>query len=237
MDPLSLLVLASAFGAKYFANQQAQNRQQSLADAMQNYQAVKARQTEQAINSFTSQETPANRTDQMNSAIADRVAQANNLVGQVAKSNPAPIAGKVSADYTASQARSADTVAERTKRAIQQLATMGAPGDVARKFGIDFGRVAGNVDANNSAISNVGNAYRTDIQGVKPDPLLNTLGDVGLALGAGMGGAPAATAGAAPADLAMVNLPAGTSAAAARIAGASPWYSRVAKGFSLWGAQ
>lgn len=229
MDPLSLLIIASSFGAKYYADQQAQDRQQALANAMRNYQQIKARNTEQAINNLVSQQTPTARTTDMNQAIADRVASSNNLVSQVAASNPSQIEGKLSNDYKQSQASTADSVAAKTKRAIEQLATMGAPGDVQSQFGIRFGRAAGNVDANNAAIDRVGQAYRTDISNVRPDPLLSTLGDVGLAVGGAMG-APAAASGAgAGAETAFT----GMSVPGARLA--VPWTTRLQQGLASWG--
>jgi hypothetical protein len=56
---------------------------------------------------------------------------------------------------------------------------MGAPGEQGVASGIRFGRTAGNVDANNIAIGNVGDAYMRDINNVKPNPLLSLAGDAG----------------------------------------------------------
>jgi hypothetical protein len=147
-----------------------------------------------------------------------------------------PLAGKLSNDYRAADARSADTVAARTKRAIEQLSTMGAPGEQGQRFNIRFGRAAGNVDAANRASNYVGNAAMTDMSNVQPNPFIGLLSQVGMGVGTGMAAGPAAgiATAAQPNQISPNNanwgsLDDGPAAYNTR--------ARLNRGFSLWGTR
>lgn len=191
MDPLSLLVLAGSMLTKYMANSDASGRQMQMQRSMEAYQRSKAQQNEQAINSLMQQQTPDARKTELDNIEKSRETSMQGTVDAARAASPVTnVAGtNTSDDYQRASAASADTIANRTKRAIQQLGLMGAPGEQAITSGIRFGRAAGNVDANNSAISNVGNAYMTDIKNVHPDPFLSLIGDAGMGVGSGMLGA------------------------------------------------
>lgn len=197
----ALLVLAASMAAKTFANQQATSRQNQLQQAMQAYQLARAKGNEQAINKLIDQQTPQKRAAELQDLDASRVQSMTGTVDQARAASPVTAPAGASADYQKASTAAADTVAARTKRAIEQLGTMGAPGEAGIASGLRFGRAAGTVDAGNTAISNVGNAYMTDINNVRPNPMLSMAADAGMAVGGGMlGGA----WGAAPAGARMM---------------------------------
>lgn len=181
------------------ANKQAQDRQGSLQQAMQNYQMSKARQNEAATNQLITQQTPQARAAELANIEKSRETSMQGTVDAARAASPVvPVAGtNTSADYQQASQAAATRVADKTKRAIQQLGTMGAPGEQGVASGLRFGRAAGNVDANNQAIANVGDGYMRDINNVRPDPMLSLIGDAGMAVGTGMMFAPAAAAPAA----------------------------------------
>lgn len=197
----ALLVLAGSMLAKHMANKQAVNRQNSLQQAMQSYQVSKARGNEQAINQMLGQQTADARAKELQGITTSRegtmqstvdAARAASPVTQVAGTNTSP-------DYQKASEAAATRVSDKTKRAIQQLAVMGAPGEQGVASGIRFGRTAGKVDAGNAAIANVGEGYMRDINNVRPNPYLTLIGDAGMAVGGGMlGGGVGAAAGAQP---------------------------------------
>jgi hypothetical protein len=188
-----LAVIAASMLAKYMANKQAQDRQGSLQQAMQNYQLSKAKQNEQATNQLLTQQTPQARSDELSNIEKSRETSMQGTVDAARAASPVvPVAGtNTSPDYQQASQAAATRVADKTKRAIQQLGTMGAPGEQGVASGLRFGRAAGNVDANNMAIANVGDGYMRDINNVRPDPTLSLIGDAGMAAGTGMMFAPA----------------------------------------------
>jgi hypothetical protein len=64
-------------------------------------------------------------------------------VDQARAASPVTAPAGASADYQKASTAAADTVAARTKRAIEQLGTMGAPGEAGIASGLRFGRAAG----------------------------------------------------------------------------------------------
>lgn len=203
----ALLVIAASMFAKHMANQQAQNRSSSLQQAMETYQRTKAQQNEGAINQLVSQQTPDARAKELQDINASRSATMNQTVDQARAASPIqPVAGtNTSPDYQQAAAAAADRVSTRTANAIKNLSTMGAPGEQAISSGVRFGRAAGNVDAGNAAIGNVGAGYMRDINNVRPNPMLSMLGDVGMAVGGGMAGSALGAAGGAAAANASAN--------------------------------
>lgn len=183
MSWINVGVAAAGMLAKYKADKDAQNRRESLRGGMEQYQRMKAQDNESSINQLVQKQTPAARGTELAAVTDDRARSLQGTVNAAQATEAAPIAGKLSGDYSAAQERAANTVSARTKRAIEQLSTMGAPGEVGLKSSMRFGRAAGVVDANNRAISNVGNAYMTDINNVRPDPFLNMAGDAAIAYG------------------------------------------------------
>jgi hypothetical protein len=109
-------------------------------------------------------------------------------------------AGKPSEDRTQATTAAAGTVAERTRKVIEQMSRMGAPGEQGVAQGKRFGQAASVVQGANDAIGNVGNAYQGDINRVQANPFLKLAGTMATAFGtgglAGSMGAGAAAAGA-----------------------------------------
>lgn len=172
--------------AKYAATADAQKRQQRLQDAMRSYQLQQAAGNEAAIKGLIDQQTPAARGAELQSIQGSRATTMQAGVDAARSAAPTSVvAGATSPDYQKASAVAADTVANRTKRAIQQLSVMGAPGEQAQQYGLRFGRAAGTVDAGNTAIGNVGNAYVNAIKNTVPDPMLSLAGDGLMAYGSG----------------------------------------------------
>lgn len=171
---------------KYGADAQATQRQQHLNNAMLAYQRSMAQNNTAAIGELTAKQTPAARQTELQGIQAARLGSATQAVNTVQPAAPTSVPG-ASPDYQKAQAAAADTVANRTKRAIEQMSVMGAPGEAGLASGIRFGRAAGKVDAGNQAISNVGNAYLTSIGNTVPNPGLSMGGSALMAYGSGGG--------------------------------------------------
>lgn len=173
--------------AKYAATSAAQSRQAKLQEAMRSYQMQQAAGNEQAIRGLMDQQTPAARGGELQNIQASRSTSMQGAVDAARSAAPTTtVAGaNASPDYQKASAVAADTVANRTKRAIQQLSVMGAPGEQGLQSGLRFGRAAGKVDAGNMAIGNVGNAYVNAIRNTVPNPALSMAGDALMAYGSG----------------------------------------------------
>lgn len=171
--------------AKYAATADSQQRQAKLQQAMRSYQLQQAAGNEQAIHGLMDQQTPAAREAELQNIQGSRAASMQGTVDAARAASPiSTVAGASSSpDYQKASAAAADTVATRTKRAIQQLSVMGAPGEQGLQYGLRFGRAAGKVDAGNTAIGNVGNAYVNAIKNTVPDPMLSMAGDGLMAYG------------------------------------------------------
>lgn len=183
MDPLSLAVLAASAFAKFAANEEAAERREAYRRRMEAYQRTKARDTERATEALVSKQTPEARGAELKDITVDREQSLRDTVGAAQAFDAPAIAGKLGSDYSAAQEATAGRIAERTRRAIEQLATMGAPQEQAEAFGRRFGRAASEVDANNRASRNVGEGYLKDIESVQPDPFLSLAADAGMAVG------------------------------------------------------
>lgn len=195
MWPAIAVIIASMI-AKHMANKGAQDRQNSLQQAMQAYQSSRAKENESAIGNLVDQSTPQKRAAELQDLNASRMQSMTGTVDAARAASPVTAPAGASSDYQKSSAAAADTVAARTKRAIEQMGVMGAPGEAGIAQGLRFGRAAGKVDAGNTAIGNVGNAYMTDIGNVRPNPWLTMAGDAGMAVGGYMLGGPAGAAAA-----------------------------------------
>lgn len=236
----ALLVLAASAAAKYQNDRVARKRQDSMRNAMEAYQRTKARDTEGVTDELLKKQAPDARTAELASATADRSQSLKDTVGAAQAFDAAPIAGKLSGEYKAAEEANAGRIAERTRRAIQQLATMGAPGEVQRRFATRFGRAAGEVDANNNASDRVGRAAMTDINNVRPNAAVDMLSKIGMGVGGAMAGGYAGGAG--EAGAAAMGADAGGNFTYEDSAGnlhqsSTPYRARVNRGFSLWGAQ
>lgn len=246
IDPISIAIIAGSALLKHQADRQAQNRQESIRRAMEAFQLSKSRESQAATEALLEKQTPKAREDELAQLTADRARSMRETVESAAPA-PTVIAGNLSADYERSQEAAANSVAERTRRAIQQMAAMGAPGEQQQKFGIRHGRAAGVVDASNSASERVGGAYMNDISNVRPNPFLTLASEIGQGVGMGMmfggaGGAAEAGGTGVTAGTAGEGLRAGTGEAGLRVGGAQGIRPRLRFAFdslqnpySVWG--
>lgn len=225
-----LLIAASAI-LKMKEGMRTNKRQEALANAMRDYQASKARDSEQAINQLVDQSSPQARSTEMSNVTKSKVDEMNRDVSAVTPQ--ATNAGVPLAPEAASyKERSAQTVSDRTKRAIEQMAAMQAPAQARQDYGIRFGRTAGKVGANTDAIRSMGDAYATDIGNVKNNPYVDMLSQIGMSVGGGMlAGGYGASAGA--------NYGQGLTDASDNLYNpnvtTAQYRPRVANAFSIWG--
>lgn len=224
-----LLVLLGSALVGHLNNEAAQKRVEALRRSMEAYQRTKAAEGEAATEQLIAKQTHEQRGTELAQVTADRTQSLKDTVGAAQASQAAPIAGKLSSDYRATEERNATTVAERTRRAIQQLATMGAPSEQQQKFQLRFGKAAGDVDAANIASGNVGRSYLTGMNNVRPDPMTGLLSQVGMTFGSAMM-APGAGGGS------SVNNGQGYEDASGNLYSDNVTrQQRLNRGFSLWG--
>lgn len=194
MGEEAILMLLAGMAAKGYANHEADARAKSLQQAMETYQRTRAQQNEAAIGKLVDAQTPEKRAQDLQTTQASREQSMQSTIDAARAVSPvqAPAAGtNVSSDYERASTAAADTVAARTKRAIEQLGIMGAPGEQALTSGMRYGRAAGTVDAGNNAIASVGQGYMRDIDNVTPNPYLSLIGDAAMSYGGGILGSAA----------------------------------------------
>lgn len=229
----ALAAIAAGAGLKYVADRGASKRRESIRRSMESYQRLKARENEAAVEQLIAKQTPDARGAELAEVTAGREKSMGDSVGAAQAFDAPGIAGNLPAEYKAAQEAEAGRIAERTRRAIEQLATMGAPSEQQQKFGIRFGRSAGTVDAANRAADYVGRSYMSDIENVRPNALMSILGDAGMSAGSSM---LLAGAGKAPAAPSVVgDFPTGGDTAVAAAPGSSRIGPRLKHGFGLWG--
>jgi hypothetical protein len=226
----ALLVLAASAFLKYQNDKAALERQQRFANAMEAFQRKKSSESMAATEELVKKQTPEARSTELADLTGAREQSLRDTVGAAQAFDQPGIAGKISSDYRAAEERKAATVAERTRKAIEQLAAMGAPGEQQLQHQLRFGRAAGVVDASNAASEAVGRRYGTDINNVRANPFVDLLSQVGMGVGSGMLFAPAAAASSGAAE----------EAAALGIRGQqfeqlAPVRARLGNAFSLWG--
>lgn len=127
----------------------------------------------QAIERYLSrQEMPARDAERI--AVRDEMrSNLSDSVGAVEKFSEQPvIQGKTSDAYAQRVAGNAASNAERVRRAIEQLATIGTPGESARRDSVALGRSALDVGGEQDAIRNLDQAYGNMIENVRPNGLL-----------------------------------------------------------------
>lgn len=207
-----------------YADTEAEARRNKLLMAMRAYGRGQAQIGQAATENLLAQQTPQARGAELAAVTADRAKSLGDTVAAAQTSNAPKLEGKLSADYTRSQEVAANTVAERTRRAIEQLSSMGAPGEQGLKSGIRFGRAASVVDSSNSAIGNMNNAFMGDIKNTVPNPALKLAGSGMMAYGASSMGAGGTAAAAAPEQLSGPGYDEPTTTGA-----------KVRRAFSLWG--
>jgi len=224
-----LLVLAASSLLKYRNDRAALKRQQNFANAMETFQRKKSGESMAATEQLVNKQTPEARGTELADLTGQREQSLRDTVGAAQAFDAPSIAGKLSGDYRAAQEREAASVSERTRRAIEQLATMGAPGEQKQQHQIRVGRAAGVVDASNTASDAVGSRYRTDISNVRSNPFIDLLSQVGMGVGSGMLAAPAAAGGGAAEEAAALGV------RGQQFEKLAPVRSRLGNAFSLWG--
>lgn len=220
-----LLVLAASAFLKYQNDRAALKRQKNLAAAMEGFQRKRSDESMAATEKLLEKQTPEARSGELADLTEARQRSLRDTVGAAQAFDAPETAGKRSGDYERAQEQQATSVAARTRRAIEQLSAMGAPGEQRQAHNLRFGRAAGVVDASNIANENVGRRYMTDIQGVRPNPFIDLVSQIGMAYGTyGMGSG------------GTVNNGQGyTDAADNMYSGNATRQQRLNRGFSLWG--
>lgn len=198
MWPAIALMVAGA-AIKHHNNQEAYNQQNRYRQALENYERQKSQQAMAATQTYIDQQTPQKRAEELHTLQDTRATSLGDSVNAASSAAQRPVlAGNVSADYGHAQDAAATRIDERTRRAIEQLSKMGAPGEQQLEQGIRFGRAAGKVDATNSSAANVGRGYSMDMGNVRPNANADLVGNIfsigGAASLAGWPGAAAAAA-------------------------------------------
>jgi hypothetical protein len=151
MWPALAIIAASAL-LKAKGNRDALARQEQFRRSMEGYQRSKAAEVEAATNALADQQSPQARAAEVDKITADRTQSLKDTVAAAQASAAPKLASVANNDaYTSTEQANAERIAERTRRAIEQLSTMGTPSEVQRKFGLRFGKAAGDVDAANHA--------------------------------------------------------------------------------------
>jgi len=184
----ALLVLAASAFLKYQNDRQARKRQERFAGAMEAFQRKKSDESMAATEELVKKQTPDARAGELAEATRAREQSLRDTVGAAQAFDAPGIAGKLSSDYRAAQEKEAESISARTRRAIEQLARMGAPGEQQLKHQLRFGKAAGVVDASNAASDAVGRRYMTDISNVRPNPFIDLVSQVGMGVGGYMAG-------------------------------------------------
>lgn len=218
---------------KLMAGQNASNRQEYLRRSMEAFQRSKVADTDAATRELMAKQTPQARDAELSKLTSDRAQSMRDSVGAAQAFDMGPTAGKISSDYQGAQQAMASRVSERTRRAIEQLASIGAPGEQKQAFAARFGRAAGTVDASNRASENVGQAYVGAMQRTHPSPFLMMAGDAMMAGGAAGAGS---SGGSQPNLTSPRNVDWGSMDNGPGAYTVTPtWKDRLSRGFSLWG--
>jgi len=191
----ALLILAASAALKYQNDRAALKRQKRFQSAMESFQRKRSGESMAATEEFLKKQTPEARGSELADLTATREQSLRDTVGAAQAFDQPGVAGKKSADYRAAGEAEASRRSETLRRAIEQISTMGAPGEQQQAHGLRFGRAAGVVDASNAANEAVGNRYLTDIRNVRPNPFIDMVSQIGM--GYALGGAGGAAAGAA----------------------------------------
>lgn len=249
IDPVTLLIIAGSAALNYGANRAAEKRQQQFASAMEAFQRGKSKQAMAATEALVKEQTPEKRATELADLTKDRTRSLRETVGAAQAFDAPGIAGKTSDDYARAQEAQAHSVADKTRRAIAQLAAMGAPGEQKQAHQLRFGKAAGVVDSANVASDAVGRGYMTDIGNVRPNPFALMLADIGMGYGLGRAMAPASTetlgSGLTPGTSGEgLRIPEGQGMSIGTGSGpglklpndfARPWEPKLKNAFSLWG--
>lgn len=188
-----LIILAASALLKNRNDRAALKRQQNLAGAMHAYQRGKSDEAMAATEELISKQTPLARGTELSQVTRDRERSLRDTVGAAQAFEAPASTGKLSADFRAAQEKEATSIAERTRRAIEQLASMGAPAEQQLKHQLRYGKAAGTVDSANDAMESVGRAYAADIDNVRPNRFVDMASRIGMGVGGAMLGGAAGT--------------------------------------------
>lgn len=196
-DPASLAITLGAqllsSSMKADASEAATGRKREFADAIRAYQTTKAKEAQAATGDYLKAQTPDARGTEL-SAVTDLGKDSLTKSVGAAQAFDAPAtAAATGGNYEKASAAAADRVATRTKRAIEQLAAMRAPGEQKLRQGMRYGVTAGQVDASNKAAAAAGVAGQSDINSVNPNGDDLMLADIVSGVGGGVGKAMGST--------------------------------------------
>jgi hypothetical protein len=157
----------------------AQRKQDNLAQQMRQFDLTKTKASTDAINKFLDSAKPEARAQDMAQGKADTTANLNDAIGtSQAYLKPSNFQGKVTSSYADRAGSDAASAGQRIKAAIDQLSTINAPHRQNFDQSLRYGLAAGDVDAANSGMRDVNQAFQTDMSNVRPDPFLSLASQV-----------------------------------------------------------
>ena len=190
-DPASMAMMVGAqllsSSMKSDANDAATNRKRQFSDAIQAYQTGKAKESQAATDLYLKSQTPDARGTELNQVTDLGKDSLTKSVGAAQAFDAPATAAATGGNYERASEAAADRVATRTKKAIEQLAAMRAPGEQKIRQGIRYGVTAGKVDSANKASAAAGAAGSSDINSVVPNGDDLMLADIVSGVGGGVG--------------------------------------------------
>lgn len=176
--PQIALAVASAAMQKS-AQSDMEDRQNSLANRMTEYQSKKAAEGRAATEKYVGTLTPGERAAQL----AEEQAKLKGGYDQALSSaqqmeTPIGTSGKVSKDFTDRVASNKSATSQRVSALAQALAAMGAGGQREMASGRNYLTAAGTVDGANSASNNVSRYYMDSIKNQRPDATMSLLSQI-----------------------------------------------------------
>lgn len=174
LDPVSIGLTVGSMLMQKMSSDSQRRRQDALVDQMTQYRSQKSKESENAINKFTSTLEPGaqdERTAAINAGLTDNFNSA--LMSAKGVEKPENIAGKFGPDYTNRVASNKARVANDVTTAFKNLAAIGTPGQRGVQDSLNYGQAATDVAANNQAANNVSARYETGIKNQGTDPFLD----------------------------------------------------------------
>lgn len=177
MGPEMLIPTLLSVGStvmQHMSQRDKQKRQSKLADDMERYRMMKAREGEAAANKFLETQQPEARAA-TNAAAKEELQRGfeDSLGTAVAFEKPQNFAGKVTQDYSTRAGANQADLGSRLKSLIGNLATIGTPARRDFDTSLKYSDAAATLGAANQAADNVSQRYAQAIDQVRPDPFLN----------------------------------------------------------------
>lgn len=175
--------LALGAGLQFAANREQQRRRQALANQMQAYQALKAREGNAVTSGYIEAQNPSARAAETESVRAELERGLKESMGTAQAFERPEAAGKQSVRYMNTRALGNAEVETRLRSALENLARMNAPGERQLIDARRFNDAATTLNAAGTASRNVGDAYKFGINAAQPNKFLQFAGEVATGLG------------------------------------------------------